>query len=227
MDFIYNCSLCGVHLSRFAEDLIIYATKEFDFITISDEFSTGSSLMPQKRNPDSLELIRGISGRIYSNLTGIMITLKGTPSTYNKDYQFDKQYCFESFDQLQSSLDIMQGVLHTLQLKRHNMESSLSPDMLATDWAYYLVRKGVPFRKAHHYIGQVVAYAEQMGLELTSIPLGDLQNICKYFDVDIATVSDYGANVEQYNALGGTSSKSITAQLQTLKEYLKDLKKYE
>ena len=183
--------------------------------------------MPQKRNPDSLELIRGMSASIFSKLTGIMMTLKATPSTYNKDFQFDKQYMFESFDQLEQCLQVMQGVLHTIQIKRHNMESALSPDMLATDWAYYLVRKGVPFRQAHHYIGKVVAYAEHAGLELTSIPLEDLQNICPQFDVDIALVADYGVNVEQYNVPGGTATKSIKSQLKVLKEFLAHIRKSE
>lgn len=134
MDFIYCCSLVSLHLSRLAEDLIIYSTKEFNFIRLDDSFSSGSSLMPQKRNPDSLELIRGISGVITSNLTGIMMTIKGTPSTYNKDLQFDKEYCFQSFDKLSQVLEVTDGVLQTMQVQRDAMESALSTDMLATDW---------------------------------------------------------------------------------------------
>lgn len=126
--------MVSLHLSRLAEDLIIYSTKEFDFIKIADSFSSGSSLMPQKRNPDSLELIRGISGLITSNLTGIMMTIKGTPSTYNKDLQFDKQYCFQAYDKLTQCLNVAVGVVETMQVQRHQMESALSSDMLATDW---------------------------------------------------------------------------------------------
>lgn len=131
--------MVGLHLSRLAEDLIIYATKEFDFIEIADDFSTGSSLMPQKRNPDSLELVRGMSGNLFSCLTGIMMTIKGTPSTYNKDLQFDKQYCFEAFDKLQQALMVTQGVVKTMKLKMQHMESALSADMLATDWVSFRV----------------------------------------------------------------------------------------
>nr|XP_036226553.1 argininosuccinate lyase-like isoform X1 [Bactrocera oleae] len=224
VDFIYCCSLASLHLSRLAEDLILYATKEFDFIKIADAFSTGSSLMPQKRNPDSLELVRGISGSICSSLSGIMMTIKGTPSTYNKDLQFDKQYAFDAFDRLQDALTVVEGVIKTMQLNRERMESALSPDMLATDWAYYLVRKGVPFRQAHHYIGEVVAYAEKHGLELNEIPLGELQKICKEFNVDIAQVSDYGVNVEKYDATGGTATKSVKQQLKTLQKFIEELK---
>uniref|UniRef100_T1P9A6 Lyase n=1 Tax=Musca domestica TaxID=7370 RepID=T1P9A6_MUSDO len=225
VDFVYCCSMVGLHLSRLAEDLIIYATKEFDFIEIADDFSTGSSLMPQKRNPDSLELVRGMSGNLFSCLTGIMMTIKGTPSTYNKDLQFDKQYCFEAFDKLQQALMVTQGVVKTMKLKMQHMESALSADMLATDWAYYLVRKGVPFRKAHHYIGAVVAHAERMSLGINEIPLGDLQQICPHFDVDIFKVADYGGNVEQYDVIGGTATISVTEQLKLLNEFLSGLKK--
>ncbi|TDG46275.1 hypothetical protein AWZ03_007351 [Drosophila navojoa] len=224
VDFIYCCSMVSLHLSRLAEDLIIYSTKEFDFIKIADSFSSGSSLMPQKRNPDSLELIRGISGLITSNLTGIMMTIKGTPSTYNKDLQFDKQYCFHAYDKLTQSLKIAVGVVETMQVKRHQMESALSSDMLATDWAYYLVRKGIPFRQAHHHIGCVVALAEQRGVDITEVPLGELQQICSAFGADIASVADYGHNVQQYDAIGGTSTASIVEQLRLLKNLIRDLR---
>ncbi|KAM7351622.1 argininosuccinate lyase [Cochliomyia hominivorax] len=227
VDFIYCCSMIGLHLSRLAEDLILYATKEFDFIQISDDFSTGSSLMPQKRNPDSLELVRGLSANLCATLTGAMMTIKGTPSTYNKDLQFDKQYCFEAFDKLQLALAVTEGVIKTMKIKMEKMEAALSSDMLATDWAYYLVRKGVPFRKAHHYIGAVVAHAERMSLEITEIPLEDLQQICPHFDVDIAKVADYASNVDQYDVIGGTATISIMEQLKLLSEFVTGLKKLE
>uniref|UniRef100_A0A1I8NUV6 Argininosuccinate lyase n=1 Tax=Stomoxys calcitrans TaxID=35570 RepID=A0A1I8NUV6_STOCA len=225
VDFIYCCSMAGLHLSRLAEDLIIYATKEFDFIEISDEFSTGSSLMPQKRNPDSLELVRGLSASLYACLTGIMMTIKGTPSTYNKDLQFDKQYCFEAFDKLQQALLVTSGVIRNMKVKAQQMEAALSADMLATDWAYYLVRKGVPFRKAHHYIGAVVAHAERLSVDINGVALGDLQQICPHFDVDIFKVADYAGNVEKYDVIGGTATQSVRRQLKVLEDFLSDLKK--
>ncbi|KAH8418882.1 hypothetical protein KR222_009065 [Zaprionus bogoriensis] len=224
VDFIYCCSLVSLHLSRLAEDLIIYSTKEFDFIKLADAYASGSSLMPQKRNPDSLELIRGISGLITSSLTGIMMTIKGTPSTYNKDLQFDKQFCFQAFDKLNLSLDVAVGVVQTLQVQRYQLESALSTDLLATDWAYYLVRKGVPFRQAHHHIGRVVALAEQRGVDITAVPLGELQQICPEFGSDIASVADYGANVQQYDVIGGTASASIEEQLRLLKQLDRELR---
>ncbi|XP_033248420.1 argininosuccinate lyase isoform X1 [Drosophila miranda] len=230
VDFIYCCSLVSLHLSRFAEDLIIYSTKEFDFIRLHDSLSSGSSLMPQKRNPDSLELIRGISGVISSNLTGIMMTIKGTPSTYNKDLQFDKEYCFQSFDKLKQVIDVAQGVIQTMQVQRDAMEAALSPDMLATDWtsllqAYYLVKKGIPFRQAHHFIGRVVSLAEQRGVGITEVPLGELQQICPAFGSDIASVADYANNVQQYDVIGGTATASIEEQLRLLNNFVKDMRK--
>ncbi|KAH8248555.1 hypothetical protein KR032_000927 [Drosophila birchii] len=225
VDFIYCCSLVSLHLSRLAEDLIIYSTKEFDFIRLADSFSSGSSLMPQKRNPDSLELIRGMSGVITSNLTGIMMTIKGTPSTYNKDLQFDKEYCFQSFDKISQVLEVTDGVLQTMQVQPNSMEAALSTDMLATDWAYYLVKKGLPFRQAHHVIGRVVSLAEERGVDITDLPLGELQAFCPAFGSDIVSVADYSNNVQQYNAIGGTSSASIVEQLRLLKKFAKDLRK--
>ncbi|XP_062134356.1 argininosuccinate lyase [Drosophila sulfurigaster albostrigata] len=224
VDFIYCASVVSLHLSRLAEDLILYSTKEFDFIRLDDAFTSGSSLMPQKKNPDSLELIRGISGLIPSNLTGIMMTIKGTPSTYNKDLQFDKQYCFLAYDKLAQSLDVTVGVVQTMKVQREQLEAALSPDMLATDWAYYLVRKGVPFRQAHHHIGRVVALAEQRGVDITEVPLGELQQICSAFGADIASVADYGNNVQQYDVIGGTSTGSIAEQLRLLKKLDKELR---
>lgn len=126
--------MVSLHLSRLAEDLILYSSKEFDFVRIADTYASGSSLMPQKRNPDSLELIRGMSGLISSQLLGMMMTIKGTPSTYNKDLQFDKVYCFQAFDKLSQCLDVTVGVLQTLRLNFDKLQSALSPDLLATDW---------------------------------------------------------------------------------------------
>ncbi|XP_065831299.1 argininosuccinate lyase-like isoform X2 [Oscarella lobularis] len=141
-DFLYWATLTMIHLSKLSEDLIIFSTKEFAFVQLSDAYSTGSSLMPQKKNPDSLELIRGKTGTIFGNCTGFLCTLKGLPSTYNKDLQEDKQAMFSTYDTVSAVLKISAGVLSTLKIRRDRMESALSEDMLATDLAYYLVRKG-------------------------------------------------------------------------------------
>ncbi|XP_013376051.1 PREDICTED: argininosuccinate lyase [Chinchilla lanigera] len=143
VEFLFWASLCATHLSRMAEDLILYSTKEFSFVQLSDAYSTGSSLMPQKKNPDSLELIRSKAGRVFGRCAGLLMTLKGLPSTYNKDLQEDKEAVFEVSDTMSAVLQVAAGVISTLQVHRENMARALSPDMLATDLAYYLVRKGV------------------------------------------------------------------------------------
>uniref|UniRef100_A0A8I3P007 Argininosuccinate lyase n=2 Tax=Canis lupus TaxID=9612 RepID=A0A8I3P007_CANLF len=143
-EFLFWASLCMTHLSRMAEDLILYGTKEFSFVQLSDAYSTGSSLMPQKKNPDSLELIRSKAGRVFGRCAGLLMTLKGLPSTYNKDLQEDKEAVFEVSDTMSAVLQVATGVISTLQIHRENMARALSPDMLATDLAYYLVRKGPP-----------------------------------------------------------------------------------
>uniref|UniRef100_T1J9P9 Fumarate lyase N-terminal domain-containing protein n=1 Tax=Strigamia maritima TaxID=126957 RepID=T1J9P9_STRMM len=145
-EFLFWASLTGVHLSRWAEDLILYNTKEFSFINLADAYSTGSSLMPQKKNADSLELIRGKSGRLFGRCAGFMMTLKGLPSTYNKDLQEDKEAMFDAYDTLVDVLKIATGTLSTLQINRDKCYAALSTDMLATDVAYYLTRKGVRYK---------------------------------------------------------------------------------
>lgn len=177
VDFLYAASLISTHLSRTAEDMILYSTKEFGFLKISDALSTGSSLMPQKRNPDSLELIRGVSGTLIGKLVGFMTTMKGTPSTYNKDLQFDKKELFECSDQLVASLEVLAEVFQTLQVNGEVMKGALSHDMLATDMAYYLVRKGVPFRQAHHAVSEAVEVAKKLSCELCNVPLEELRKI--------------------------------------------------
>ncbi|KAM5329334.1 argininosuccinate lyase isoform 1-T3 [Glossophaga mutica] len=176
-EFLFWASLCMTHLSRMAEDLILYGTKEFSFVQLSDAYSTGSSLMPQKKNPDSLELIRSKAGRVFGRCAGLLMTLKGLPSTYNKDLQEDKEAVFEVSETMSAVLQVATGVISTLQIHRENMWRALSPDMLATDLAYYLVRKGMPFRQAHEASGKAVFMAETKGVALNQLSLQELQTI--------------------------------------------------
>ncbi|KAJ2038394.1 argininosuccinate lyase, partial [Coemansia sp. S16] len=159
-EFLFHGSLTMIHISRLAEDLIIYSTAEFGFVQLADAYSTGSSLMPQKKNPDSLELLRGKSGRVFGDMTGFMMTYKGLPSTYNKDMQEDKEPMFDAVDTLTGSLQITTAVIATLRINADKMKQCLTGDMLATDLAEYLVRKGVPFRQTHHISGAAVKMAE-------------------------------------------------------------------
>ncbi|XP_065748414.1 argininosuccinate lyase isoform X3 [Phocoena phocoena] len=212
-EFLFWASLCMTHLSRMAEDLILYGTKEFNLVQLSDAYSTGSSLMPQKKNPDSLELIRSKAGRVFGRCAGLLMTLKGLPSTYNKDLQEDKEAVFEVSNTMSAVIQVATGVISTLQIHRENMARALSPDMLATDLAYYLVRKGMPFRQAHEASGKAVFMAETKGVALNQLSLQELQTISPLFSGDVSHVWDYGHSVEQYAALGGTARSSVDWQI--------------
>ncbi|XP_034034025.1 argininosuccinate lyase-like isoform X2 [Thalassophryne amazonica] len=221
VEFLFWGSLCLTHLSKMAEDLMLYSTKEFSFIVLSDAYSTGSSLMPQKKNADSLELIRSKAGRVFGNCAGFLMTLKGLPSTYNKDLQEDKEAMFDSYDTVHAVLQVATGVISTLKINQIAMEAALSPDMLATDLAYYLVRKGVPFREAHGLSGKAVAKAESKDIPLSQLTMEDLHSISAHFGSDVSSVWDYRSSVEQYRALGGTAKSSVTAQVDALRKWLK------
>ncbi|XP_005080395.1 argininosuccinate lyase isoform X1 [Mesocricetus auratus] len=221
VEFLFWASLCMTHLSRMAEDLILYGTKEFNFVQLSDAYSTGSSLMPQKKNPDSLELIRSKAGRVFGRCTGLLMTLKGLPSTYNKDLQEDKEAVFEVSDTMIAVLQVATGVISTLQIHCENMTQALSPDMLATDLAYYLVRKGMPFRQAHEASGKAVMMAETKGVALNQLSLQELQTISPLFSGDVSQVWDYGHSVEQYSALGGTARSSVEWQIRQVRALLR------
>ncbi len=219
-EFLFWASLTMLHLSRLAEDLILYSSREFGFVTLADAYSTGSSLMPQKKNPDSMELLRGKSGRTLGHLTGLLATLKGLPSTYNKDLQEDKEPLFDAVDTLAGALPIAAGVLATLTVHPERMAQALAPEMLATDLADYLVRKGVPFRETHHIAGEAVRLAEERGISLSELPLADLRQLHPAFEEDVAQVWDFQASVEQRDVEGGTSRRAVQAQIQALERWL-------
>jgi argininosuccinate lyase len=219
-EFLFWATLTMLHLSRFAEDLIIYSSREFGFITLADAYSTGSSLMPQKKNPDALELLRGKSGRVLGQMTGLMTVLKGLPTSYNKDLQEDKEPLFDAFASLNASLQIACGVLSTLTVNPLPMRAALSPEMLATDLAEYLVRKGVPFRESHHIAGAAVRMAEVQGVALTDLSLEDLQTLHKAFAEDVADVWSFEASVDRRDVAGGTSRRSIQEQIDRLRAWL-------
>uniref|UniRef100_A0A4W6F6I8 Argininosuccinate lyase n=1 Tax=Lates calcarifer TaxID=8187 RepID=A0A4W6F6I8_LATCA len=220
VEFLFWASLCLTHLSKMAEDLMLYSTKEFSFITLSDAYSTGSSLMPQKKNADSLELIRSKAGRVFGRCAGFMMTLKGLPSTYNKDLQEDKEAMFDCYDTVHAVLQVTNGVMSTLQV-RDLSQAALSPDMLATDLAYYLVRKGMPFREAHGVSGKAVFTAESKNVTLNQLTVEDLSAVSPLFESDVSSVWDYRSSVEQYSAPGGTAKSSVAAQVEYLRTWLK------
>jgi len=214
-EFLFNAALLGSHLSRLAEALILYATAEFGFVTIADAFATGSSIMPQKKNPDVLELARGKAGSLLGHLTGLLATLKGLPSAYDKDLQEDKPPVFAAFDTLDLMLPVLAGALASLRVNGDRMAAALDSGLLATELADYLVKKGVPFREAHHLVGQAV----QLG-PLDQVPLAALEALSPAFGPDVAQLWDFRAAVDRRNVAGGTGTESVRAQLAAARQLL-------
>ena len=210
-------AILGTHLSRLAEDLIIWSTAEFGFVTVDERYTTGSSIMPQKRNPDSMELVRGKTGRLTGNLMRMLIVAKGIPSTYDKDLQEDKEPLFDTLDTLAMLLPIVAGVIETLQVNEEAMRRSMSVAMLATDLADYLVKRGVPFRQAHHLVGEAVRLSEERGCELCDLELGDCQCISPAYGSDMYSVFDFEASVEARDVTGGTARSAVEEQLRRAK----------
>ncbi|KAI6005586.1 putative argininosuccinate lyase [Pisolithus albus] len=219
-EFLMWASLTMTHMSRISEDLIVYSTAEFGFVTLSDAYSTGSSIMPQKKNPDSLELLRGKSGRIFGHMAGFMMTLKGLPSTYNKDLQEDKEPLFDAVDNISASLKIAEGVIATMEVHGDKMRQALTMDVLATDLADYLVRKGVPFRETHHVSGRAVALAEARACQLNDLGVDDYKKLHPKFEDDVVQVFDFEASVERRMAIGGPSRKTLDRQISVLRAAL-------
>lgn len=182
IDILSALSIISMHLSRIAEDLIIWSTKEFNFIEIDEAFCTGSSLMPQKKNPDVLELVRGYSGRLYGNLISVLAMMKGLPLTYNRDMQLDKEPLFNSFEIVSSELKVLAGLIKTLQFNKAKIEESLEDESLyATDLVYYLVNRGIPFTKAHTIIGKLIKYSIDNSIEIKTMTQHELQRFSNKF----------------------------------------------
>lgn len=212
-EFLFAAALSQIHLSRLAEDLIYYSAPEFGFIELDDAYTTGSSLMPQKKNPDALELARGKTGRVIANLQSLLITLKGLPSTYNKDLQEDKEPLFDAADTLAMTLPIVTGVIQTLRVNADKMRAALDESMLATDLAEYLVRRGVPFRQAHHIVGGLVKLAETRGVPLSALENADYAKASDAFGEDVFSVFDFDASVNARNVFGGAGAAREQLQL--------------
>uniref|UniRef100_G1MZB0 Delta-1 crystallin n=1 Tax=Meleagris gallopavo TaxID=9103 RepID=G1MZB0_MELGA len=218
VELISVATLLMIHLSKLAEDLIIFSTTEFGFVTLSDAYSTGSSLLPQKKNPDSLELIRSKAGRVFgrvSHLTAISIRAL---------MQEDKEAVLDVVDTLTAVLQVATGVISTLQINKENMEKALTPELLSTDLALYLVRKGMPIRQAQTASGKAVHLAETKGITINNLTLEDLKSISPLFASDVSQVFSVVNSVEQYTAVGGTAKSSVTAQIEQLRELLKKQK---
>ncbi|MCB0167848.1 MAG: argininosuccinate lyase [Anaerolineae bacterium] len=220
VEFLSWAAITQLHLSRLAEDLIIYSSREFGFVELDDAYSTGSSLMPQKKNPDSLELMRGKTGRVVGSLAGLLTTLKGQPSTYNKDSQEDKEPLFDTVDTLSMTLPIAAGVVKTLKVNPGRIYDAMDSLMLATELADYLVDKGLPFREAHHLVGQIVQQAIAIDQPLYSFPLAAYKKFSDLFDRDVHERLTFNRAADRRDSLGGTSENAVKAQIDLLRDLI-------
>lgn len=221
LDLVYACAVCQMHLSRFAEELILWSTEEFGFVRMDDSYSTGSSIMPQKKNPDFAELVRGKTGRVYGDLLGLLTTLKGLPLAYNKDMQEDKEGAFDAIDTLGASLKAMAGMVATMQVNADAMrQGALGGFMAATDLADYLVGKGVPFRDAHEIVGRLVLAAEKQGRTLQDLTAEEFGAHHRDFGADVLDAVDIEKVVGRRASAGGTGHDAVATQLATVKDVL-------
>jgi len=224
-DFIVEyhaaCALLAVHLSRLAEDLILWSTSEFGFIRIGDAYTTGSSLMPQKKNPDIAELARGKSARVIGHLVSSLTLLKGLPMTYNRDLQEDKEALFDTARTVQATLLILAEMLGAIAVNRTACaRAAADPLLLATDLADWLVRKGVPFRQAHHFVGEAVALAESRKISITEIPIADWKKISPVFDKNALAVFSLKTGLNSRLTHGSPNPRLVKAQLARWKKAL-------
>ncbi len=221
-EYVFACSLTATHLSRLAEDWILFCSQEFGFIRIADAYSTGSSMMPQKRNPDMMELIRGKCGGVYGNLMALLTMLKGLPAGYNRDMQEDKKQVFDANDTVLACIQMAAAVVANTAFKPDGIADGLEEGFLdATVLAEYLVGKGIPFRQAHHYVGKLVSEAEAKGLTLAQIPLADYQATCQKIEADVYRYLSTGNVVARYQVKGSAGKKQLKQQLAFWKRKLK------
>jgi argininosuccinate lyase len=219
-ELLFATSMIATHVSRFAEDLILYGSSEFGFVQFGDAFTSGSSMMPQKRNPDALEIARGSAARMLGNLVALLATLKGLPSSYNKDLQDDKRIAFDAVDSLLLVLSAVSGALAECEFQPHRMRAALSSTMMATDLADYLVRKGATFREAHGAVGRLVRKCEDERLELHTLPLSAFADVHPLFAQDVFESLSANRSVELREVEGGTAPAAVRSQLESAQSAL-------
>jgi argininosuccinate lyase len=220
LEILFNISTLFVHISRLSEELILWSSYEFGFVTFSDAYSTGSSIMPQKKNPDVAELLRAKSGRVNGNLISLLTVMKGLPLAYNKDMQEDKEGVFDSVETAEISLEILTESLKTLKINSEKMEKATEVGHLtATDLADYLVKQGVPFREAHFITGEAVAKAETLGVDLSKIEFSELQKIDSRIEEDVIPTLSLRNSMNSRNSFGGTASKETKRQISDFRNW--------
>ncbi len=222
LEFLSTCSIIAIHLSRISEEIVLWSSSQFNFITLPDSFSTGSSMMPQKRNPDAAELIRSKSGSIIGNLNQLLIVMKALPMAYSKDMQEDKIPVFETTDTVEVCLDVISEMLKDIIVNKETMlESSKRNFSVATDLADFLVReKNIPFRESHHIVGNIIKLAEDKRCDLDKLPLNDIKKIDERLDLEVIEALNIKTSVNSKISYGGTSSKSVILQIEEAKKKL-------
>jgi argininosuccinate lyase len=220
-EFLFTAALCGVHLSKLAEAVVLFSSAEFGYFELSDAYSTGSSLMPQKKNPDVFELTRGKAGMLIGSLAGLLATLKGLPSTYDKDLQEDKAPVMAAYDTLMAILPVLAGALGTMKIHSERMFAAIDDGMMTTDLADYLVAKGVPFREAHGILGNAIRVAAEKKITLKQLPLADWQKLGP-FEADLYTFFDAQHSVAMRHSQGGTAQGAVKVQLKNAKVLIKE-----
>lgn len=221
LEFLSNSSILMMHLSRFCEEIILWCSHEFKFVELTDTFSTGSSIMPQKKNPDMAELIRGKSGRVVGDLIGLLTVMKGLPLAYNKDLQEDKEGMFDTVHTVATSLEIMTGMIDTMKVHTQTMHDATEKDFSnATELADYLATKGIPFRQAHEIVGKLVLSCTKKGIYLQDVPLDEYQAISELIEEDIYDTLASKTAVVRRTSLGGTSFEQVEWQVQEAKKVL-------
>lgn len=227
IEYLSDLSVIMMHLSRFCEEIILWNSNEYQFIEIDDGYSTGSSIMPQKKNPDIAELVRGKTGRVYGALMSLLTTMKGIPLAYNKDMQEDKELAFDAMDTVKGCIALFNGMLETMELKKENMEKSAKNGFTnATDAADYLVKKGVPFRDAHSIVGELVLFCVKNQISLDEMPLEEYQKISPVFEQDIYEAISMKTCVETRNTIGAPGFEAMKKVLEIQKKYLEDCEKH-
>ncbi len=220
LDYMSAAAICMMHISRMAEEIVLWTTNEFGFMELDDAYTTGSSIMPQKKNSDVAELGRGKTGRVYGNLNRMLTIMKGLPLSYNRDLQEDKEGLFDTVETLLLSLDVFKGMLETATYKPEAMKRSLKNDaILATDMADYLVMKGLPFRDAHRVVGQIVNYAQHHKCGILSLPLEKYKEFCELFEEDVKKIN-VSYSIRSRNITGGTAPVQVAKQIRLAKNYL-------
>jgi argininosuccinate lyase len=219
--FLFNAALCQTHLSRMAEEIVLWASSEFSFVSLPDAFATGSSMMPQKKNPDAAELVRGKAGRAIGNLTALLVVLKGLPLTYNRDLQEDKEPVFDSARTLTGSLEVMAGLMSSIHFNADNMRAAADDGFTtATDLADYMVQKGVPFREAHENTGKLVALCLEKGCGLCDLSISEMREKCSAIEEDVYDTLKITSSVERRDTPGGTAWSQVKMAMEEARDWL-------